>query len=455
MIRTLTAPSPSPTQDDTRAIQSAIDTVHAAGGGTVVLADGLFRAAGLELKSNVGVHLERGTTLKGLDGTEPYERRGYLVGLFHTMDAERVSLTGSGILDGNGDTFFDPTRRHDSGCYAPARTRQGEAFKRMDTNLEDGPWAYDKRPNNMIVFGNCRDIEVSGLTIANPAAWCMHFGDCDTVNVHGLRVMNTQPVPNCDGIHITNSCDVMIRDCFFNCGDDCIAVTGVRHEPHWGPAFNSTRGACENVLIDNCNLKSRSSGIRIGWGQNPVRNVVAGNLVITNSNRGINVCSRIGGGVERVRIHDVIIETELKHGHWWGLGDAIHVSSMPWSFEDSLPLAGTIRDVVFSHITATADSGIVVYADTPGDIQNLGFQDVELHVRRGKLDDLYGGNLDLMPSEDPAFGIFACERGGMHVHGVHGLRLKNTRIHMAEDLADYYKAPVVLDACQDVSGADS
>ena len=78
---------------DTGAIQSAIDTCHEKGGGTVYFPPGDYLSAGLTLKSNVTLELETGASL--LAKTEPHETV-FLQG----ERAENVTIKGRGAIDG-------------------------------------------------------------------------------------------------------------------------------------------------------------------------------------------------------------------------------------------------------------------------------------------------------------------------------------------------------------------
>lgn len=106
-----------------------------------------------------------------------------------------------------------------------------------------------------------------------------------------LRIEPNLLIPNSDGVHCTTSRNIRISDCDIRAGDDAIIVTGFGTNVGVGGDDNvrldySTRefgnktGYAENVTVTNCNLQSRSSGIRVGYGINPIRNCVFSNLVI-------------------------------------------------------------------------------------------------------------------------------------------------------------------------------
>ena len=93
---------------DTVAIQKAIDAAAAAGGGTVLLHNGLFLSGGLTLKSHVELHLSTSATLLAALDLALYTRDAAMPfkninrALIYAVDCEGVAITGGGTLDGNG-----------------------------------------------------------------------------------------------------------------------------------------------------------------------------------------------------------------------------------------------------------------------------------------------------------------------------------------------------------------
>lgn len=86
--------------------------------------------------------------------------------------------------------------------------------------------------------------------------------------------------PNADGIDINSCTNVIIDNCDIRAGDDAIAITGFN--PHFEiPGFHYLRHISENILVNNSNLQSASSGIRIGFlDQNSVSNIHVSNTNI-------------------------------------------------------------------------------------------------------------------------------------------------------------------------------
>ena len=62
---------------------------------------------------------------------------------------------------------------------------------------------------------------------------------------------------------------------------------------------------------------------------NTIRNCVFENLVIRDPNRGLGLFVHQEGSIENVLFNNIIIQTRLHTGHWWGKGEPIHISVLP------------------------------------------------------------------------------------------------------------------------------
>jgi len=238
---------------NTAAIQKAIDSCAATGGGTVFVPPGTFLTGALQLRTHTDFHLETGAVIKGSENLKDYYLDGKLVGLLFTQNAKDVAITGSGTIDGNGDHFMDLTRAKKIDSAGSAWTRQQGHFREVREGLGDGPLVPKERPFQMIIFSNCRSVTLRDITVRDSPFRTIHAADCDGVIVSGLRIWNNMLVPNNDGIDLTSSSNVEISDCDIRTGDDCIVLTGYDH--HFDlPGFNHIKHPSENITVSNCTL---------------------------------------------------------------------------------------------------------------------------------------------------------------------------------------------------------
>lgn len=96
---------------NTKSLQSAIDALHAKGGGQLYFPAGRYLTGSLQLKSNVTLYLEKEAVLLG--STSPYDYPGFSTekelkvnndhfdqALIYAEGAENIGITGEGCIDG-------------------------------------------------------------------------------------------------------------------------------------------------------------------------------------------------------------------------------------------------------------------------------------------------------------------------------------------------------------------
>jgi polygalacturonase len=416
---------------NTAAIQKSIDACYQNGGGRVYVPVGTFVTGTLHLKSNVNLYLESGAVLLGspvLTDYESYTKAGYGInyyGILYTHDAENVSITGPGAIDGNNKVFFDFDQAKKIDANSTRFTRQKENYRHVESGIGDGPVVPKDRPRQMVIFSNCKHVQLRDISLLNSPFWTLHFADCDDVSVNTIRLWSGILVPNADGIDVTSCSNVVIANSDIRAGDDALAIVGYDH--HFEiPGFSGLRHVSENIIVTGCNLQSYSSGIRIGFlDQNTVRNIHVSNCNITNSSRGIGVFLRDEGSLENITFSDMTIETKLHTGDWWGNGEPIHISAVRGKENVKL---GAIKNVTFSNITCKGENGILLYGSDDSMIQDVQFNHVSMQFTNSKLNNVMGGNIDLRGCLDEHQALFASDIAGLLAHDVNGLTLNDFKL---------------------------
>jgi polygalacturonase len=383
---------------NTKSIQRAIDACSRAGGGQVQVPAGTFITGTLQLKSNVDLHLESGAVVKGspnLNDYGTYTLPQYGLnhyGVLYTEKAENVAITGLGTIDGNDQVFFEWDKAKTLDTATTRYTRQKTNYRKVVSGIGDGPVVPKDRPRQMVIFAQCKNVQVRNVSILHSPFWTMHFADCDAVLVSGIRLWTSMLAPNADGIDVTSSSNVTITDCDIRAGDDAIAIVGYDHHFEMS-GFSGLRHVSENITVSNCHLQSYSSGIRIGFlDQNTVRNVNVSNCNITNSTRGIGIFLRDEGSLENLTFTNINIDTKLRTGDWWGNGEPIHISAIRGKENVKL---GHIRNVRFDNINCRGENGILVYGTEESMIEDLSFNHVTFDFVDSQLNSVAGGNVDL------------------------------------------------------------
>ena len=430
---------------DTRAFNDAIAACHAAGGGTVFVPAGIYLTGTVELLSDVTLHLDAGSTLKGSPNLADYrvlQRASELrnTTLILAEGARRIAITGRGTIDGNADAFAVYDQADTYRDFDARETRQGDAYYAINDLPDDGPVAHKPRPGILILIVDCREILIADVHIINAPNWCLHLACSEDAVLTGIDFKSSLLMPNSDGFDVSLCRNVRISNCTIEAGDDGMAFSPC------ADGFGS--GITENITVENCVISARSCAIRIGWGLNNFRNLTFSNIVIRASNRGIGIFLRYGETIENLLFSNITIETRLYKGKWWGKGEPIHISALA-EFADN-PQPRCVRNVVFSNILATGDHGIVLHADANSRIENVTFDQVQIALRPGPLQESFGGNYDYRPVWDPRQRVFAHDIPALHADGVTALTLRHVTVTWHGPLPSFVRHAIEIERFDDV-----
>ena len=305
--------------DSSAGILAAIEACSAAGGGRVVVPDGTFLTGPIRLRSRIDLHLSEGATLKfSTDPTrylppvftryEGMELMGYSP-LISCLDAEDVAITGSGTLDGQADRahWWDLLTARPAGLpsLAESRRRLMDMVARA-TPVGDRVFGEGSalRPQFIQPYRS-RNVLVEGITIVNSPMWEIHPVLCTSVIVRGVTIRSHGP--NNDGCNPESCRDVLIEDCAFDTGDDCIALKSGRNDD--GRRLGAP---VENVIVRGCTMKDGHGGVTIGSEiSGGARNVFAERCRMDSPelDRALRIKTNAirGGIVEKIYMRDVTI----------------------------------------------------------------------------------------------------------------------------------------------------
>lgn len=231
---------------DTAAVQAAIDDCAKMGGTVRVEGAPIFISGPLTLRSNVTLYVGVGTILAASSDHNDFPeeqqfgeltRRAFIT----AKDATNVVITGGGVIDGRGDSWW------------PHRER-----------------GYT-RPR-LIVFDHCKHVRMENITAENSPMWQIvpyYSGD---VVFRNMKVLAPPTSHNTDGIDPFSSSHVVIDHVLIDTGDDNIAIkSGQPNSP--GPDAPST-----DISITDCTFLH---------------------------GHGLSIGSEVAGGVQRVRVERV------------------------------------------------------------------------------------------------------------------------------------------------------
>ncbi|HKG90630.1 MAG TPA: glycoside hydrolase family 28 protein [Gemmatimonadaceae bacterium] len=361
------------TTDCTEAFRQAIAACGAAGGGRVVVPAGRFLTAAIHLRSNVNLHVSRGATVAFHQDPARYlpavftrwegmEMMGYSP-FIYAFGQENIAITGEGTLDGQADeTHWWPWKSGKAGPnQLPARNRLMEMME-ANTPVEQRVFADGSylRPQFIQPY-RCRNVLIEGVTIVRSPMWEIHPVLCQNVTVRRVNIVSHGP--NNDGCDPESCRDVLIEECSFDTGDDCIAIKSGRNADGRRVDVPS-----ENIIVRGCHMKDGHGGVTIGSEiSGGVRYVFAENCRMDSPNldralRFKNNAMR-GGVLEHVYMRDVTVGQ---------VADAVLSIDLYYEEGPRGPYVPVVRDVEMLRVTSRKSPyGIYARAYEKSEISNI------------------------------------------------------------------------------------
>jgi polygalacturonase len=347
----------------TPGIQKAIDECTANGGGTVIVPAGSYKTGTIILKSNVNLHLEAGAILYGSTRLNDYIKikPGYLslrtqeatIQLIYAENAENVSISGFGIING-----------------------RGRNFKKLSWNDEG-----ITRPH-LIRFITCKQVTIENITLWNSGCWMQHYLACDNLHIRGVKVFNRNNFNN-DGLDLDGCRNVTVSDFISDSDDDGITLKSTSPRP------------CENITITNCVISSRCNAIKLGTESNGgFKNICISNCVVKPSElvqpafyghvggtAGIALEIVDGGVMKGISISNIYID---------GTESPIFIRlanrARPYKKDMVIDHVGVLSDVNISHVQVknAGQTGCSITGLPGHPVENIHFSDISMEQTGGK-----------------------------------------------------------------------
>ena len=307
---------------DSGPIQEAIDAISELGGGTVYIPPGDYLIKPLTLRSNLTLHLEKGATLYASDNFDHYPYvetrwegtvcKGFQP-ILYAHSEENITITG-GAIDGQGQAWWDEfwrihkIWRTDPDNYEPANrwSREMAELNKNCPPLEHRPqWTMQWLRPVTIQFFRCKNVRVEQMTIKNTPFWSIHPVFTENAHFNYINIENPWKAPNTDGIDIESCNNVIVSNCIFTNGDDCIAIkSGIDID---GRNYNVPS---KNIVISNNIFSSRHTAIAIGSEMSGgVENVLVSDCIIPRARHGLIIKSKRsrGGYVKNIRYSNIVM----------------------------------------------------------------------------------------------------------------------------------------------------
>jgi len=261
---------------NTAAIEAAIQRCNSDGGGVVYVPSGNWHTGPVTLLSNVNLHISEGATLLFATDYELYlppvltRWEGMdcynIHPLIYAIDATNIALTGKGTIDGqasnevwwwmNGNSDYG--WREGMNNQKIAGRMQLLGHEQNQTPVEERRFGLEGalRPQ-LVNLNNCNTVLIEDLTLKNSPFWVIHPVLTDNFILRGVKIVSAGP--NSDGCDPESCNGVLIENCYFDTGDDCIAIKSGRNNDGRRWAVPS-----QNIIVRNCRMADGHGGVVIG-----------------------------------------------------------------------------------------------------------------------------------------------------------------------------------------------
>jgi polygalacturonase len=390
---------------NTDVFNEAIKRATTMGGGTIIVPEGKWLTGAIHLDNNINLHLEKGAELLFSHDFKDYlpvvfsrheDLECYKYSAFIYAEGKtNIAITGEGVLNGQGNVWWD---------FKKSKKNIEQILNEMAVNdvpvekrIFDGTNGKELRPAFFQPM-NCSNVLVEGVTFLYGAFWTITPTYCQNVIVRKVHIVTEGSyghTPNGDGVDPSSCKNVLIEDCEFDTGDDCVAIKAGRDRD--GLRVNKPT---ENIVIRNCRGLRGHGGIVIGSETSgSIRNIYAVNNQFSGTDRIVRIKTARGRGgiIENMWFSDLIGENivmEALHINMLYTGERLPaqpvVSSTPSirniHFENiqcrsgksyAIEILGLpempVKTVTFSNIVATTEKGINIADANDVSIMNSNF----------------------------------------------------------------------------------
>jgi polygalacturonase len=387
----------------TGAFSNAIAACARAGGGTVVVPAGKFLTGAIHLRSGVNLHLADGAEIIFSDRPEDYlpvvlvrvggiELYNYSP-LIYARDCTNVAVTGRGKLNGNAKAWWDwKSRETKAGFEMGAKGVPVE--QRVFGKPEDAI-----RPS-FLSFVSCTNVLLADFTIGSGPNWTIHPIYCRNTTIRGVNVVTDGP--NNDGCDPDSCCDLLIENCTFDTGDDCVVLKSGYNEDGWRVGRPT-----ENVIMRHCSSKRGHGGLVIGSEMSGgVRNVFMEGCEFAGTDRAIRIKSRAdrGGVVENIYARNLKVNNMKRE---------VAILNMDYGSDRNQTVGQkppVFRNMQFENITGDgAPTAILIQGLADSPIENIRFVNTTIRSTKGVVANYAKGlvfdNVQVTPVQGAVFDL--------------------------------------------------
>ena len=298
---------------NTEAFASAIKALTKLGGGHLIVPAGIWLTGPIELKDRIDLHLDRNALILFSPDRRLFIKDGKTLPCIRASKRTDISITGEGIIDGNGEWWRAVKRGKVSDVEWKDYKRMGgteaDAGKLWyPFDLKDQPniapdfKTQEKMRTHMVRLTDCERVLIKGVTLQNSPKFHLIPTRCKQLIIDGITVRCPWNAQNGDGIDLSYCQDVLVANCMVDVGDDgiCLKAGGGQKALEYPPV---TR-----VLIRNNTVFHAHGGFVIGSEFSAgIEDIVVMDNTFSGTDTGLRFKSAPGRGgkTSRIRISNI------------------------------------------------------------------------------------------------------------------------------------------------------
>ena len=299
---------------NTEAFKKAIAKLDKQGGGHLNVPAGIWLTGPISFKSKIDLHVEKGAIILFTpDKKEFLDDNGKVRPGISASKRTDVSITGEGIIDGNGEWWRAVKRGKvsdvewkDFKAMGGTEADGGKLWYPFDLkhvgNIAEDLKSQEKMRTHLIRFTDCERVLVEGVTVQNSPKFHIVPTRCKDVALIGVTVRCPWNAQNGDGIDLMFSRRVLVAGCTVDVGDDGICLKA------GGGEKALSQGPVQDVLIVDNTVFHAHGGFVIGSEFSAgIRNVVVRRNTFSGTDTGLRFKSAPGRGgkTEKIYIEDI------------------------------------------------------------------------------------------------------------------------------------------------------
>ncbi len=383
----------------TKDLQKAIDELASKGGGQLVIPEGTYLISPIVLKSNIDLHLEKGSLLLATTDKTAWnpsaDKKPHP--LISAENAKNIIISGSGTIDGNGkywwpqkysrltnvlsaknaETYWKGLEAMGGVVTGEGKNRVWFPFNLKEQNAKSIGKDYKEqeklRSNYLFTARKCTNVKLTGVTFKNSQKMHIEPYDCTNVIFDGIKVDTPPFTPNTDALDIATCNRVLIVHCEVTCGDDGIVTKAGGPSSKYGYPL-------QNFLVRYNIMRHSHCGFGVGSlnVDGLEKTVVIDNAFFNSTMGGFEIKTPAGraGTVKDLYFYDNVIK-DAKFGIrvFFEYEDKGVVFSAT-AGDDKTKFLPDVHDVHFKNILVTNTSEVVSLAALKGQkIHRFDFED--------------------------------------------------------------------------------